>query len=169
MGEWHERESWVRELRRKRFLQAAGVAFGLFAFTTASARAEVYLGTGGVLCSQYADVARKQDPLYYTYSQWMLGYVSGMNMAWKEAKGWEPLTTIPTNNLLQYASARCATNPSVALVSIATEWFTAIPKTQGDAQAVAKGEVPPPPKGSGSGMWIDLDKAPSGRPLLDRH
>ena len=156
----------VSGVHRVRILPAAGVAFGLFAFVTAGARAEVYLGTGGVLCSQYTDAARKQDPLYYTYSQWMLGYVSGMNMAWKEAKGWEPLTTIPTNNLLQYASDKCAANPSAALVSVAAEWFTAIPKTRGDAQAVAKGDAPPPPKGSG--MWIDLDKAPAGRPLLDR-
>jgi hypothetical protein len=144
------------------------VAFALFSLMTAAARAEVYFGTGGVLCSQYADAARRQDSLYYTYSQWMLGYVSGMNMAWKAAKGWEPLATIPTNNLLQYASDKCAANPSATLVSVAAEWFTAIPKTQGDAQAVAKGEVPPPPKGSGSGMWIDLDKAPARKPILDR-
>jgi len=134
----------------------------------AAGRAEIYLGTGGVPCSQYSDTARRQDPLYHTYSQWMLGYVSGMNMAWKEAKGWEPLATIPSNNLLQFAGDKCAANPSATLVSVATEWFTAIPKEQGDAQAVAKGEAPPPPKGSGSGAWIDLDKAPARRPLLDR-
>ena len=134
-----------------------------------AARAEVYLGHGGALCSEYAEAARKQDPNFFTLSQWMLGYVSGMNVAWKQAKGWEPLTTIPTNNLLQYAGDKCAFNPSATLVSVATDWFNAIPKTKGDEQAVAKGDAPAPPKGAGSGLWIDLDKAPDRKPLLERH
>jgi hypothetical protein len=154
-------------MRMRRGFCVASLAALLSLPLAAPAHSEVYFGYGGVQCSQYGEAARKQDPLYYTYSQWMLGYVSGMNMAWKQAKGWEPLTTIPTNNLLQFAGDKCAFNPTATLVSVATDWFAAIPKTQGDAQAVAKGDAPPP-KGSGSGLWIDLDKPPERKPLLDR-
>jgi hypothetical protein len=142
---------------------AACAAVAVTALMAGAARAEVYFGTGGVLCSQFTAAERKQDPLYYTYSQWMLGYVSGMNMAWKEAKGSEPLATLPTNNLLQYAGEQCAANPGSTLVQVASGWFMAIPKPKGEAQAETK-------SGSSSGsLNLNLDRAPERKPLLDRH
>lgn len=126
-----------------------------------SAGAEVYFGTGGVQCSQYTAVERKQDPLYFTYAQWMLGYVSGMNMAWKEAKGSEPLATLATNNLLQYAGEQCAANPGSTLVKVANDWFMSIPKPKTEAAV----ETRSGPSGS---LILNLDRAPDRKPLLDR-
>jgi hypothetical protein len=144
-------------------LGTIGIAISLLAPITDLARAEIYFGTGGVLCSQYTAAARKQDPLYQTYSQWMLGYVSGMNMAWKEASGAEPLATIPTNNLLQYAGEQCAANPGSSLVTVANDWFMSIPKPKTEAQAEAKSGS------SGSlNLNFNLDRAPARKPLLDR-
>jgi hypothetical protein len=142
-------------------LGTIGIAISLLAPIRDVARAEIYFGTGGVLCSQYTAAARKQDPLYHTYSQWMLGYVSGMNTAWKEAKGAEPLATIPTNNLLQYAGEQCQANPGSTLVAVANDWFMSISK--------AKTEVPAETKSGSSGsLNLNLDRAPARKPLLDR-
>ena len=147
-----------------RAVQALGtivIAISLVTPIVDVARAEIYFGTGGVLCSQYTAAARKQDPLYQTYSQWMLGYVSGMNMAWKEARGAEPLATIPTNNLLQYAGEQCVANPGSSLVTVANEWFMSIPKPKTEAQAETK-------SGSSGSLNLNLDRAPARKPLLDR-
>ena len=128
----------------------------------ASAHAEIYFGSGGVLCSQFTAAERKQNPLFYTYSQWMMGYVSGMNLAWKTTQGSEPLATIRTNNLLQYAGERCAANPGSTLVVVATDWFMAIPKQPAEAKAE-------PRPGSKESFILRLDQAPDRKPLLDRH
>jgi hypothetical protein len=152
----------VRRIPRGvRTLAAIGIALSLVVPMTGLVRAEIYFGTGGVLCSQYTAAGRKHDPLYHTYSQWMLGYVSGMNMAWKEAKGMEPLATIPTNNLLQYAGEQCAANPGSSLVTVANDWFMSIPKLKTEAQAETK-------SGSSGSLNLNLDRAPARKPLLDR-
>jgi hypothetical protein len=140
---------------------AIGIAMPLLTPMTDLAHAEIYFGTGGVLCSQYTAAERKHDPLYHTYSQWMLGYVSGMNMAWKVANGAEPLATIPTNNLLQYAGEQCQANPGSSLVTVANDWFMSIPKPKTEAQAETK-------SGSSGSLNLNLDRAPARKPLLDR-
>jgi hypothetical protein len=156
----------VRHLARA--VQALGTivtAISLLAPIVDVARAEIYFGTGGVLCSQYTAAARKQDPLYQTYSQWMLGYVSGMNMAWNEARGAEPLATIPTNNLLQYAGEQCAANPGSSLVTVANAWFMSIPKAKAEPKTELQAETK---SGSSGSLNLNLDRAPARKPLLDR-
>src|SRR5471032_2261097 len=63
----------------------------LLSLMAAGAQAQGTFGMAGVLCSQYSKAARSSDILYHQASQWLLGYVSGMNAAMKVAKGTTPL------------------------------------------------------------------------------
>jgi hypothetical protein len=92
----------------------------------------------------------------------MLGYVSGMNTAWKDANGVEPLAAVPTNNLLQFAGERCEADPGSTLLKVANDWFASIPKPKAEGQAETK-------SGSSSrSLILTLDRAPARKPLLDR-
>ena len=54
------------------------------------AQAQSQYGMAGVQCSQYTKAARGSDMLYHQASQWLLGYVSGMNAAMKVCEGDDP-------------------------------------------------------------------------------
>jgi len=72
----------------------------LLALTMATAQAQGTFGMAGVLCSQYSKAARSSDILYHQASQWLLGYVSGMNAAMKNAKGTTPISNLTNDQVL---------------------------------------------------------------------
>ncbi len=65
----------------------------------------------GVQCSQYTKAARASDILYHQASQWLLGYVSGMNAAMKVAKGTTPLANLTNDQVLKSAGDYCEGQP----------------------------------------------------------
>src|SRR6478752_4110306 len=103
------------------------------------AQAQSQYGMAGVPCSQYTKAARGSDILYHQASQWLLGYVSGMNAAMKVAKGTTPLAN---------------------LANAANEWYASVPK-QADPQAAQKDP-------QDNSLTLSLDRAPKIKPLLDR-
>src|SRR4051794_30057938 len=64
-------------------------AAALTAFVATPALAQKQFGAAGVLCSQYVKGARGSDIVYHQASNWLLGYVSGVNAApvgeWRRA------------------------------------------------------------------------------------
>jgi hypothetical protein len=143
-------------------LRAAYLAV-LLPLTAPSAHAQSYFGMAGVQCSQFIKAARSSDILYHQASQWLLGYVSGMNAAMKVAKGATPLANLTNDQVLKSAGNYCEANPESNLANAANEWYASLPK-QTDPQAA---EAKPQSRGSGS-LILNLDNAPKNKPLLDR-
>ena len=132
----------------------------LLALAAASAHAQSYFGMAGVPCSQYTKAARSSDMLYHQASQWLLGYISGMNAAMKTAKGTTPLATYTNDQVLKSTGAYCETNPASNLANAANEWYATLPK-QTDPMAVVKDP-------NDNSMTLSLDRAPKIKPLMDR-
>ena len=143
----------------KRF--SAVVAVALLAVTAPAAHAQSGYGMAGVLCSQYNKAARSSDILYHQASQWMLGYISGMNAAMKVARGTTPQTNLSNDQVLKSAGDYCEANPASNLANAANEWYASVPK-QTDPQLVQKDP-------NDHSLTLNLDRAPSRKPLLDRH
>jgi hypothetical protein len=145
-----------------RILRAAQLAICLLPLTAVAAPAQSTLGMGGVLCRDYLRAARGSDILYHQASQWLLGYVSGMNGALKAMNGSEGAIGVGSDQALKTAGTYCEANPASTLANAAQEWYAALPK-----QAAPQAEAKSSPK-SGS-LILNLDNAPSRKPLLDRH
>jgi hypothetical protein len=144
----------------RHFLCATSAA-GLLALLSAPAQAQGSFGMAGVLCSQYSKAARSSDILYHQASQWLLGYVSGMNAAMKTAKGTTPLASFTNEQVLKSTGAYCDANPSSNLANAVNEWYATLPK-QTDPTAAVKDP-------SDNSLTLSLDRAPKNKPLLDRH
>ena len=143
-----------------RHVLRATSAAGLLVLTVATAQAQGTFGMAGVLCSQYTKAARSSDMLYHQASQWLLGYISGMNVAMRTAKGTTPLATFTNDQVLKSTGVFCETNPASNLANAANEWYATVPK-QTDPTAVVKDP-------NDNSMTLSLDRAPKIKPLMDR-
>lgn len=138
---------------------APAVAWLLLA--ASSAQAQSHFGMAGVQCREFMKAARSGDMLYHQASQWLLGYVSGMNAA----KGTTPTVRLSNDQVLKSAGDYCEANPASNLANAANQWYATLPK-QADPQAAAEAKQEAP-RGSGS-LMLNLDNAPKHKPLLDR-
>ena len=139
---------------------SASVAVALFALAVSSAQAQSAYGMAGVLCSQYNKAARSSDILYHQASQWLLGYISGMNAAMKVARGTTPQASLSNDQVLKSAGNYCEANPTSNLANAANEWYASLPK-QTDPKLVEKDP-------NDRSLLLSLDRAPSRKPLLDK-
>ena len=136
------------------------LAAGLLALMAATVHAQGSFGMAGVLCSQYSRAARSSDILYHQASQWLLGYVSGMNSAMRAAKGTSPVANLTNDQVLKSAGDYCEANPASNLANAANEWYASMPK-QTDPRAVQKDP-------NDNSLTLSLDRANKIKPLLDR-
>jgi hypothetical protein len=143
----------------KRILRI-GCAWACLLSLTAPVHAQSYYGMAGVQCSQYSKAARSSDILYHQASQWLLGYVSGMNAAMRVAKGTTPSASLTSDQVLKSAGDYCEANPASNLANAVNEWYASLPK-QTDPQAVQKDP-------QDNSLTLSLDRAPKIKPLLDR-
>ena len=108
-------------------------------------------GAGDVLCSQYLKAARTSDILYHQASNWLLGFVSGMNAALRATKDEAAVVTIGNDEVLKAAWDYCASNPSSRIASVAETWYAMLPKQM---------EAAKPAEEKKSGGWtIDLNRS----------
>jgi len=128
--------------------------------TAPSGSAQGTFGMAGVQCGQYIKAARASDILYHQASQWLLGYVSGMNAAMKVAKGTTPLANLTNDQVLKSAGDYCEANPASNLANAVNEWYASLPK-QSDPQAAQKDP-------RDNSLTLSLDRAPKIKPLMDR-
>lgn len=131
-------------------LAAASLLMLLSASTRAQSQSS---GPGDTPCSQYIKAARNSDILFHQASNWLLGYASGMNAALKASGG----TGIELSNaqLLRSAGDYCEANPASTVAGAVGAWSASLPK-------------PPAAAAQSGGLYIDLNRAPTRRPLLDR-
>lgn len=89
------------------------------------------------------------DMLYQQASNWILGYVSGMNNALLASKGTSAAAGLSNDQLLKSAGDYCEANPGATIAAAANQWYGTLPQ-----QAEAPKPVEP-------GAWyIDLNKRP---------
>ena len=137
-------------------LAASVAVLSMLAFTPTQAQKQ--FGAGGVLCSQYIKGARTSDIVYHQASNWLLGYVSGMNAA-QSANGAAPVINLTNDQVLKSAADYCAANPSASIANAAGQWYAMLPKTAPE----------PPPQAAREDNSIRLNlEAPKMKPLLDR-
>ena len=133
-------------------------AAALAAFVATPALAQKQFGAAGVLCSQYVKGARTSDIVYHQASNWLLGYVSGVNAA-QAVNGGARAINLTNDQVLRSATEYCAANPSATIASAAGQWYATLPKA-----------APEPPQAPQEDNSIRLNlEAPKLKPLLDRH
>jgi len=143
----------MRSMIRLRLSAAA-----LAALVVTPALAQKQFGAAGVLCSQYVKGARTSDIVYHQASNWLLGYVSGMNAA-QAANGGAPVINLTNDQVLKSAGDYCAANPSATIANAAGQWYATLPK--------AASEPPPQAAREDNSIRLNLE-APKLKPLLDR-
>jgi hypothetical protein len=124
------------------------------------ALAQKQFGAAGVTCAQYVKGARTSDITYHQASNWLLGYVSGVNAA--TANGGVRAINLTNDQVLKSAADYCAANPTATMASAAGQWYATLPR-----------EAPPEPKPAeaareDNSIRLNLE-APKLKPLLDRH
>ena len=144
----------------KHVFRIATAGAWLLVLPAASVQAQSYVGMAGVQCNQYTKAARSSDMLYHQASQWLLGYVSGMNVAMRGAKGTTPVANLTGDQVLKSAGDYCEANPASNLANAVNEWYASVPK-QTDPQAAQKDP-------NDNSLTLNLDRAPKIKPLLDR-
>ena len=139
-----------------------GLAAAMFvSFLAAPAQAQKQLGAANVLCSQYTKAARTSDIVYHQASNWLLGYVSGMNAAMQPSNG--AVANLTNDQVLKSAMDYCTANPGSTIVSAAGQWFAQMPRPSEQPQQT-QSQAP-----SKDDNWIRLNlEAPARKPLLDR-
>jgi hypothetical protein len=139
-------------------LSAATLATSIAAFAAMPAQAQKQFGAGGVLCSQYIKGARTSDIVYHQASNWLLGYVSGMNAAQSASRS-APVINLTNDQVLKSAADYCAANPSATIANAAGQWYAMLPKQSEPLPQAARED---------NSIRLNLE-APKMKPLLDRH
>ena len=129
----------------------------MLALISASAHAQAPHGVGNATCAQFLRAARSGDMLYHQASNWLLGYVSGMNAA-LQASGSTAVVTQSNDQLMKSAGDYCEANLGRTIANAAADWYRTVPR-----QAVA----PEPPSAPAPANYDHLKK-PFARPLQQR-
>lgn len=142
--------------------RAGLVAIMLVAFLPA-AQAQKQFGAANVLCSQYTKAARTSDIVYHQASNWLLGYVSGMNAAMQSSNA-AAVVKLTNDQVLKSALDYCTANPGATIAGAAGQWYAQMPKQAEPPPQQAQSPAP-----SKDDNWIKLNlEAPARKPLLDR-
>ncbi|WP_068023910.1 HdeA/HdeB family chaperone [Rhodoplanes sp. Z2-YC6860] len=123
------------------------------------ALAQKQFGAAGVTCAQYTKGARTSDITYHQASNWLLGYVSGVNAA-QSANGGAAAINLTNDQVLKSAADYCAANPQATIASAARQWYATLPRQAAPEPAAAARED--------NSIRLNLE-APKLKPLLDRH
>jgi len=142
------------------FRFAALLAFAVALIPREAASQSVH-GAAGTTCQNFNRAARMNDILYVQASNWLLGYVSGMNSALKASGNSQVVVTLNNDELMNSAGRYCDANPQKTIANAAAEWYPTLPK-QADAQQPQQSQSQP-----SRGWTIDLNQSPRSRPGLD--
>ena len=147
----------------KLIVRAGLAAATLVALLTGPAQAQKQFGAANVLCSQYTKAARSSDIVYHQASNWLLGYVSGMN-AGLHASNPATVVNLTNDQVLKSALDYCTANPGATIAGAAGQWHAQMPKQPEPTPQQAQSQAPSKDDG-----WIKLNlEAPARKPLLDR-
>jgi hypothetical protein len=103
------------------------VAVAVLLLSGTGGGAQTYFGAGGTPCTMITFVSTG-GLLHSNQSQWALGYVSGLNAAWKVTNGADPLGKTNGDHMLNHVQRYCTGNPEQTLFNAVTDWFASLPK-----------------------------------------
>jgi hypothetical protein len=135
---------------------AAFAAFPV-ALMPLSSHTQTLHGVGNTTCNQFLRAARMSDMLYHQTSNWLLGYVSGMNAALASTSASGSVVNLSNDQLLKSAGDYCEANPGKTIANAAAEWYPSLPR-----QAAAPLAQPEAPRN------YDHLKKPFARPSENR-
>ena len=116
-------------MMRLTFTSAALIAaLALTLISNQGAQAQTYMGAGGLLCGKFVASARSADARSMEVTQWLLGYVSGLNMLWKRVKGIDLLINIESEKVPIYVLRYCEANPDRTVLNGINDYFFSLPK-----------------------------------------
>ncbi len=104
------------------------------------ARAQTLHGVGNTTCGNFLRSARMSDMLYHQASNWLLGYVSGMNAALASTGASAAAVKLSNDQILKSAGDYCEANPAKTIANVAAEWYPSLPRQA--AALVAQPEAP---------------------------
>jgi hypothetical protein len=133
------------------------------------ALAQKRFGAAGVTCAQYIKGARNSDITYHQASNWLLGYVSGIN-AMQSANGGAPAINLTNDQVLKSAADYCAANPQMTIAAAAGQWSAALPRQAApEPKSERKPETKPVEAAREDNSILLNLEAPKLKPLLERH
>jgi hypothetical protein len=116
-------------MTRLTFTSAAiSAALALSLIGNQGAQAQTYLGAGGYPCGKFVASARADDAPSIGVSHWLLGYVSGLNMAWKSVHGTDRLINTESDKVPMYVLRYCLANPDRTVLNGVNDYFFSLPK-----------------------------------------
>jgi hypothetical protein len=107
---------------------AISAALALTLISKQDAQAQTFMGSGGIPCGKFVASARSADARSMEVTQWLLGYVSGLNMAWKVVQGTDRLINIESEKVPIYVLRYCVANPDKSALNGANDYFFSLPK-----------------------------------------
>jgi hypothetical protein len=122
-------------------IRVAAIAALLVASLPMSVRAQTLHGVGNTTCGNFLRSARMSDMLYHQASNWLLGYVSGMNAALASTGASAAAVKLSNDQILKSAGDYCEANPAKTIANAASEWYPSLPR-----QAAAPVAQPDPPR-----------------------
>lgn len=145
-------------------LSSLALAALLSALATGILHAQGTLGAGGTLCSQYVKAARSSDITYHQASNWLLGYVSGIDEVLRASGQPSPLANLTGDQVLRTVAAYCEANPTSTVANAANLWHAAAKPAAANTTAPQQADAK-----KDDGDWVKLNlTAPARKPLLDR-
>jgi len=114
-------------------------------------------GPAKVQCVQYLRAARSSDILYHQASNWLLGYVSGINGAVATMSGQATPIAMTNDQVLKSAADYCERHPNQTLANAASQWYATLPRQAAPKQAERESDT-----------WHLKLVAPERKPILDR-
>ena len=116
-------------MMRSTFTSAAiSAALALTLVSNHDAQAQTYMGSGGILCGKFVASTRSADARFMEVTQWLLGYVSGLNKALKVVHGTDRLINIESEKVPIYVLRYCEANPDKTALNGANDYFFSLPK-----------------------------------------
>ena len=121
-------------------VRVAAFAAFLVTLMPLSAQAQTLHGVGNTTCNQFLRAARMSDMLYHQASNWLLGYVSGMNAALASTSASGSVVNLSNDQILRSVGDYCEANSGKTIANAAAEWYPSLPRQA--AAPVAQPEAP---------------------------
>jgi hypothetical protein len=116
-------------MTRLTFTSAAiSAALVLTLISDQGAQAQTYMGAGAFPSGKFVAAARFADARSMEVTQWLLGYVSGLNMLWKAVKGSDRLINIESEKVPICVLRYCEANPDRTVLNGTNDYFFSLPK-----------------------------------------
>src|SRR5258707_2223163 len=116
-------------MTRLTFTSAAiSATLALTLISNQGAQAQTFMGAGGFPCGKFVASARSADARSMEITQWLLGYVSGLNMLWKGVNGTDRLINIESEKAPLFVLRYCEANSHKTDLNGVDDYYFLLPQ-----------------------------------------